>query len=125
MHETLRTPFYQKWREFAEAGRIRYEGMGMARTPVALGCLVAKLESEGKEAPEYVHKAIVRAKKRDDKRKWEKAVHQDWRDDKRRARARVQAEAYNNWKKGFDEKIDKELERRGLKLEQLRIPIRA
>ncbi|MFC2006364.1 enoyl-CoA hydratase/isomerase family protein [Chloroflexota bacterium] len=124
-HETLRTPFFQRWREWASDGRIRYEGMGIARTPVALRCLTAKLESEGKEVPENVKAAIARAKERDDRAKWQKALHQDWRDPKRTGRTDAQVNIYDDFRKAFDEKVDKELERRGLKLEQLNIPMRA
>lgn len=123
--ETIRTGFIQRWRDMAIDGRIRYEGMGIARTPVALHCLAAKLESEGKEVPEHVVAALARAKKRDDRAKWQAALHQDFRDEKRLARTNAQVKAYDDWNKAFNEKVNKELKRRGLKLEQLGIPIRA
>ena len=123
--EVLRTPFSQTWRDWAMDGRIRYEGAGIARTPVALRNLAAKLESEGKEVPENVQGAIARAKERDDREKWQKALHQEWRSDNRVERTNAQAKAYDDYKKTFDEKIDKELQRRGLSLEQLKIPVRA
>jgi len=123
--EVLRTPFFQTWRDWAIDGRIRYEGAGIARTPVALRSLAAKLESEGKEVPENVQAALARAKERDDRGKWQRALHQEWRADNRVARTDAQAKAYDDFKKAFDEKIDKELERRGLNLEQLNIPTRA
>lgn len=123
--EVLRTPFLQTWRDWAMDGRIRYEGAGIARTPVALRNLAAKLESEGKEVPENVQGAIARAKERDDREKWQKALHQEWRSDNRVERTNAQAKAYDDYKKTFDEKIDKELQRRGLSIEQLKIPVRA
>lgn len=122
--ETLRVPFVQTWRDWAMDGRIRYEGMGIARTPVALRYLATKLESEGKEVPENVRAAMARAKERDDRSKWQAALHQDFRDEKRVARTEAAAKAYDTWRKNFDAKIDKEIQRRGLKLEDLNINVR-
>ena len=93
-------------------------------TNFSLRNLAAKLESEGEEVPEKVQAAITRAKERDDRGKWQKALHQEWRSDDRVARTNAQAKAYDDFKKAFDEKIDRELERRGISLEQLKIPTR-
>jgi enoyl-CoA hydratase/carnithine racemase len=92
--EAVRTPFAQTWRDWAADSRIRYEGKGIARTPVALQNLKAKLESEGKEVPENVEAAIRRAAERDDRAKWQEALHQKWRDPKRVARAEAQYDAF-------------------------------
>jgi hypothetical protein len=122
--EVLRTPFFQTWRDWAIDGRIRYEGAGIARTPVALRNLAEKMESEGKEIPENVRAALDRAKQRDDRGKWQRALHQEWRSDNRVARTDMQAKAYDDFRRAFDDKIDKEIERRGLSLEQLNIATR-
>ncbi len=61
----------------------RAEGRGMARTPRALANLKAKLISEGKEVPKLVEEALARAKARDDRAVWHKALHQEWRDEAR------------------------------------------
>ena len=123
--ETLRVPYRQTWRDWAKDGRIRYEGMGIARTPVALRSLEAKYLSEGKPVPEVVTRALRRAKERDDRAKWQKALHQDFRDDKRTARTDAQAKAYDDFRAAFDTKIDEELKRRGLpKAEELEINVR-
>jgi len=118
--EAIRTPFRQTWRDWAIDGRIRYEGPGIARTPVALRNLKAKLESEGKEVPEHVAKAIARAAERNDRGKWQRSLHQEWRDPGRVARAEAQAKAYNDFRKAYNEKLAKELERRGLTEEMKR-----
>jgi enoyl-CoA hydratase len=65
----------------------RSEGRGMARTPRALGNLKAKLESEGKAVPKLVADALARAAARDDRAVWQKALHQEWRDKNRVAKA--------------------------------------
>ena len=65
----------------------RTEGRGMARTPRALANLKAKLESEGQPVPKLVLDALARAAARDDRAVWQKALHQEWRDKERVARA--------------------------------------
>ena len=67
----------------------------MARTPRALDNLRAKLESEGKEVPQLVLEALARAKSRDDRAVWEKALHQEWRDKERIARAEAEAKKHD------------------------------
>jgi enoyl-CoA hydratase len=78
----------------AERHTERYEGRGMARTPRALANLKAKLDGEGKEVPKLVLEALARAQARDDKAVWEKALHQEWRDKERVARAEKEAKAH-------------------------------
>ncbi|MBI4283658.1 MAG: enoyl-CoA hydratase/isomerase family protein [Chloroflexi bacterium] len=75
--------------------RERFEGKGMARTPVALRNLKAKLEGEGKPVPQNVLAAVARADARDDRGTWERALSQDWRDKSQAERAKAQAEAYD------------------------------
>jgi enoyl-CoA hydratase len=65
----------------------RTEGRGMARTPRALANLKAKLESEGQPVPKLVLEALARAASRDDRAVWQKALHQEWRDKNRVAKA--------------------------------------
>ena len=115
-YEATRTPFVQTWRDWAADGRIRYEGAGIARTPVALGNLKAKLESQGQEVPEDVTKAIDRAAEREDRAKWQRALHEEWRDEKRVARTEAQAKAYDEFRKAYNERLAEELKRRGIKL---------
>lgn len=80
-YEATRTASWQLWRQWAEDGHPeREEGKGIARTPVALANLKAKLDSEGAKVPENVLAALARAATRDDKATWEKALHQEWRD---------------------------------------------
>jgi enoyl-CoA hydratase/carnithine racemase len=71
----------------------RTEGRGMARTPRALANLKAKLESEGKEVPKLVSEALARAAARDDRAVWQKALHQEWRDKSRVAKAEAEDKA--------------------------------
>lgn len=75
--------------------------------------------------PKNFQRAIARAEERDNRGKWQKALHQDWRSEKRVERTNAQAKANDDFKKSFDEKIDKELQRRGLSLEDLKIPTRS
>ena len=116
--EALRRPSSQVWRDIAEDKRIRYEGAGIARTPVALRNLKAKLELEGKEVPEHIQSALRRAAERDDRAKWQRALSQKWRDPERVSRAEAQAKEYNDKKKAFNEKLTEELKRRGIKLSE-------
>ena len=112
-----RTPFQMVWRYDAEEGhRMRYEGKGRARTPVALDNLKAKLESEGAEIPKHVQAAVARAAARDDKATWQKVLHAEWRDPKRVARADNSAQAYQKFKAEFEGKKKAEIERRGLNI---------
>ena len=95
--DTLRSPFAQTWRDMAAAGhRERYEGRGMARTPVAYYNLVRKLVSEGREVPERFIEALQRAAVRDDRGAWDKALHQGGREEARVARAEAAAKAWDD-----------------------------
>jgi enoyl-CoA hydratase len=110
-----RTPYATVWREWAAQGhRMRYEGRGIARTPVALANLAAKLESEGKPVPEHVRAAIDRAASRDDKGTWQKALHQGWRSQERLARTDASAAAYEAYITEHEAKKQEEIKRRGL-----------
>ena len=93
---------------------MRYEGAGMARTPVALANLKAKLESEGAEVPEHVLTALARAAARDDKATWQRALHQEWRDQTRIGRTDASAKAYEEMRAEEERIIKAERERRGL-----------
>lgn len=93
---------------------MRYEGKGIARTPVALANLKAKLESEGKEVPENVRAALVRAVERDDRATWQRSLHQEWRASDRVARAEASVKAYNEMRAESEREKKEELERRGL-----------
>ena len=75
--------------------RERFEGRGMARTPVALRNLKAKLDAEGKPVPANVEKAVARAAARDDRGAWERALSQDWRDKSQAQRAEAVKKAYD------------------------------
>ena len=86
----------------AQAGHaMRYEGRGMARTPVSYYNLTQKLLSEGQQVPEYIIEALQRAVVRDDRGAWQRALHQAGREPARLAR--VDAEA-----KAWDERLAKE-----------------
>ncbi len=76
-----------------EAHLFRYEGSGIARTPRALANLKAKLESEGKEVPQFIVNALERASKRNDKERWQKATQQSWREKKSRDSAEAEAKS--------------------------------
>ncbi len=89
----------------ADKHRERFEGRGMARTPVALRNLKLMLEAEGKPVPEVVEAAVARAAARDDRGTWERALSQDWRDKGQAERAKVQAKAY-------DDAMDKEKDKK-------------
>lgn len=116
--ELGRTPYKLVWRHDAEEGhRMRYEGRGRARTPVALVNLKLKLESEGAEVPENVLAALDRAASRDDRARWEMATHQEWRDTRRTARADTSAARYDEMKAESEARMKAEIERRGLPLE--------
>ena len=124
IHEIQRTPYRVVWRHDAEEGhRMRYEGKGRARTPVALANLKAKLESEGKKVPEHVAKALARAAARDDKATWQRVLHDDWiEDEKRRARADASLKAFEEMR-AEDERVKREeCERRGLNYEDMMTP---
>ncbi|MFC2071806.1 enoyl-CoA hydratase-related protein [Chloroflexota bacterium] len=84
--------------------RERFEGKGMARTPVALRNLKAKLESEGQPVPENVEAAVARAAARDDRGTWDKALSQEWRDKAQAERAKTTAKAYDEAKKPKEKK---------------------
>ncbi len=87
-YEATRTASWQLWRQWAEDGHPeREEGKGIARTPIALSNLKTKLESEGAKVPEHVLAALARAAARDDKATWQRALHQEWREKERQARA--------------------------------------
>jgi enoyl-CoA hydratase len=78
---------------------MRYEGRGIARAPRALANLKAKLESEGEEVPKLVIEALNRANSRDDAAVWQKALHQEWRDQERIKRAEAEAKAHEEKQK--------------------------
>jgi enoyl-CoA hydratase len=78
---------------------MRYEGRGIARAPRALANLKAKLESEGEEVPKLVIEALNRANYRDDAAVWQKALHQEWRDQERIKRAEAEAKAHEEKQK--------------------------
>lgn len=84
--------------------RERFEGKGMARTPVALRNLKATLEGEGKEVPKNVLEAVARAAARDDRGAWEKAVKQEWREKGHVERGEAAAKAYDEAMKAEEEK---------------------
>mgnify|MGYP001558770666 CR=1 FL=1 len=113
--ELSRTPYRMVWRHDAEEGhRMRYEGRGRARTPVALANLKAKLESEGAKVPQNVREALARAAVRDDKGKWQQVLHSSWRNPKRMARTDASAKAYAEWQAEWERKVKAEKKRRGL-----------
>jgi hypothetical protein len=64
--------------------------------------------------PEHIAKAVARADERDDREKWQRALHQEWRDAKRVARTDAQAKAYDEFRKAHNEKLAEELARRGI-----------
>ncbi len=108
-----RSPYAGLWRTWAQQGhRMRYEGRGIARTPVALANLAAKLQGEGKPVPAHVQAAIARAASRDDKGKWQKALHQDWRSKERTIRTDESAAAYESHIAEYERTKRQEIERR-------------
>jgi len=110
-----RTPFRVTWRRDAEEGhRMRYEGKGRARSPVALRNLRAKLESEGETLPMSLRAAIARADARDDKATWQRVLHQEWREPERIARTDASAKAYEAMRKEWNDRVASEIARRGL-----------
>ncbi len=118
--EVLRHPYHETWRRDAEEGhRMRYEGMGRARTPVALANLAHKLETEGKEVPEHIKARIDRAIERDDKATWQRSVHQDWRATDRADRATESLKAFEAMRQEDEKKWREEIERRGFRYEDL------
>ena len=101
-YDSQYSPFQETWRRQAQEGHaMRYEGRGMARTPVAYFNLATKLLSEGSAVPEYIVEALQRAAVRDDRGAWQRALHQEGREAARIAR--VDAEA-----KAWDERLAKE-----------------
>ncbi|MDP6510693.1 MAG: enoyl-CoA hydratase-related protein [Dehalococcoidia bacterium] len=102
--EALRTPSSQIWRDMAADARLRYDGKGIARIPVALYNLKAKLDSEGQLVPDNVQGALVRAAERDDRAKWQEALHQSWRDPKRVARVEAQYKEFLETEKAEQER---------------------
>ncbi len=111
--EADRTPFHLAWKRMAEQGhRMRYEGKGMARTPVALANLKMKLESEGAEVPEHVLAALARVAARNDKATWQKALHAGWREPARIERADASAKRYEEMKAEAERRKKAEIERR-------------
>jgi len=113
--EVGRRPFKMTWRNDAIQGhRMRYEGKGRARSPVALRNLRAKLVSMGEEVPISVRAAIARADARDDKATWQRALHQPWRSADRLARTDTSAAAYEDMRSTWTEMAASEVARRGL-----------
>ena len=93
--DSTRSPFNDTWRTWAKDGQPhRFEGRGIARTPVSYYNLTQKLLGEGKEVPEHIIEALQRAVVRDDKGAWEKALHQEGREPERVARADAAAQAW-------------------------------
>ena len=98
-------PWKDGWRRQAEAGHaMRYEGRGMARTPVAYYNLAKKLLSEGEPVPEQIIEALQRAVVRDDRGAWQRALTQGGREPERVARVEASAQAW-----------DERLQREGIK----------
>jgi len=85
--------YYQKDVPEEDRHAQRYEGRGMARSPRAFTNTKITLESQGKEVPKVVLDAIARAKARDDKAVWQKALKQEWREKARKERAEAEARA--------------------------------
>ena len=113
--EVGRTPFRVTWRNDAIAGhRMRYEGKGRARSPVALRNLRDKLVSMNQDVPVHVRAAIARADARDDKATWQRALHQPWRSADRLARTDTSAQAYADMRSEWEETVQSELARRGM-----------
>ena len=75
---------------------MRYEGRGMARTPVAYYNLAATLLSQGREVPEHIVEALQRAAVRDDRGAWQRALHQEGREASRIARVDAEAKAWDD-----------------------------
>jgi len=118
--ELSRTPYRQTWRNRAiEGHRSRYEGKGRARAPVALANLKLKLLSEGEEVPENVEAAITRARERDDRATWQKALHQGWRASDRVGRTEASAKAYEEYSSEHERRKREECERRGLSYDDM------
>jgi len=114
-HDMNQNPFKITWRNDAIQGhRMRYEGKGRARTPVALRNLRAKMIAEGTEVPPSVRAAIARADARDDKATWQRALHQPWRAADRVARTDVSAKNYEEMRSEWNEMAAAEIARRGL-----------
>ena len=113
--EVGRQPFRITWRRMAEEGhRMRYEGKGQARSPLALRNLRAKMESEGEAMPDNIRAALARADARDDKATWQRALHQPWRTGDRVARTDSSARAYEEMRSEWHERAASEIARRGL-----------
>jgi enoyl-CoA hydratase/carnithine racemase len=88
-------PWKDGWARQARAGHpMRYEGRGMARTPVAYYNLAMKFLSEGEEVPERIIEALQRALVRDDRGAWQRALHQEGREPERIAHADASAQAW-------------------------------
>ena len=84
------------WVQLAQSGHPeRYEGRGMARTPVALYNLAVQMVSAGTEVPEHLVEALQRAAVRDDRGAWQRALHQGGREAERVARAEADAKAWD------------------------------
>ena len=110
-----RQAFRVTWRQDAiEGHRMRYEGKGRARSPVALRNLRAKLVSQGQEVPMSIRAAIARADARDDKATWQRALHQPWRSADRLARTDTSAQAYADMRSEWEETVASEIARRGM-----------
>jgi enoyl-CoA hydratase/carnithine racemase len=94
-YDSFTTPWKDGWRRMAESGHpMRYEGRGMARTPVAYYNLAKKLLSEGEPVPESLIEALQRALVRDDKGAWDRALKQGGRESDRLARVDASAQAW-------------------------------
>jgi enoyl-CoA hydratase/carnithine racemase len=96
----------------ADKNRHRYEGRGMARAPRALANLKTKLEFEGKPVPPFVLEALKNAAARDDREFWQKALSQEWRDDRSKQRATTHAELFEEAAEAADARLRAEISKR-------------
>ena len=112
-----RTPYSDAWRKMAAGGhRNRYEGKGMARTPLALANLRDKLQAEGKPVPANVQAAIERASARDDQGTWQRVLHSEWREHERLERTDASAANYAKFVEEQKRRKSEEVARRGLNI---------
>jgi len=98
-------PWADAWRSGAASGHAeRFEGRGMARSPVAYYNLAQYYLSQGREVPEPVIEALQRGLVRDDREAWRRALNQSGREPERLARAAATEAAW-----------DERLQREGIK----------
>ena len=95
-YDSLYSPTRDSWRRNAGTGHAeRFEGRGMARTPVSYYNLAAKLLSEGRQVPGHIVEALQRAAVRDDRGAWDRALHQQGREAARVERTEAAAKAWD------------------------------